>query len=122
MGRRGCARRERPQTSKLSSGKKFGAASGNGNFVEGSTMPTYAYEAMNASGQEVKDQIEAGSSEEAIAKIRSRGQYPTKVREQAAKKRVQKKKGAAAESSGPRRKMPISIGGVPRKQLVTFTR
>src|SRR4051794_6740356 len=85
-------------------------------------MPTYAYEAMNASGQEVKDQIEAGSSEEAIAKIRSRGQYPTKVREQAAKKRVQKKKGGAAESSGPRRKMPISIGGVPRKQLVTFTR
>src|SRR4051794_37687056 len=85
-------------------------------------MPTYAYEAMNASGQEVKDQIEAGSSEEAIAKIRSRGQYPTKVREQAAKKRVQKKKGGAAESSSSKRKMPISIGGVPRKQLVTFTR
>ena len=35
---------------------------------------------------------------------------------------MQKKKGGAAESSTPKRKMPISIGGVPRKQLVTFTR
>jgi len=32
-------------------------------------MPTYAYEAMNTSGQEVKEEIEATSSEEAIAKI-----------------------------------------------------
>ena len=32
-------------------------------------MPLFAYEAMNSSGQEVKDEIEAGSSEEAIAKI-----------------------------------------------------
>jgi type IV pilus assembly protein PilC len=83
-------------------------------------MPTYAYEAMNASGQEVKDEVDATTSEEAIAKIRAKGQYPTKVRERAAKKKVQKKGGK--EDSGPRRKMPISIGGVPRKQLVTFTR
>jgi type IV pilus assembly protein PilC len=124
MGRRGRSRCGLPRSPKPSSWKKFEAASGGeATSPEGSTMPVYAYEAMNASGQEVKDQIEAGSSEEAIAKIRSRGQYPTKVREQAAKKRVQKKKGGgAAESNTPRRKMPLSIGGVPRKQLVTFTR
>src|ERR687889_650129 len=55
-------------------------------------MPTYAYEAMNASGQEVKEEVEATSSEEAIAKIRGKGYFPTKVREKAGKKKVQKKK------------------------------
>jgi type IV pilus assembly protein PilC len=84
-------------------------------------MPTYAYEAMNASGQEVKEEIEATSSEEAIAKIRGKGYFPTKVREKAAKKKVAKK-GKEDVTQTPTRKMPISIGGVPRKQLVSFTR
>src|SRR5262245_27304049 len=83
-------------------------------------MATYAFEAMNSSGQEVKDEIEAGSSEEASQKIRRKGFFPTKVREKAGKKKVGKK--AAATDTGPKRKMPISIGGVPRKQLVAFTR
>src|SRR5207248_11263347 len=84
-------------------------------------MAVYAFEAMNSSGQEVKDEVEAGSNEEAIAKIRGKGFFPTKVREKAAKKKVAKK-GAGAESLTPKRKMPISIGGVPRKQVVSFTR
>src|SRR6476660_6248213 len=85
-------------------------------------MPTYAYVAMNTSGQEVKEEIDAGSSEEAIAKIRAKGYFPTKVKEKAGKKKA--KKGAAADA-GPvekKKKMPMSIGGVPRKQLVAFTR
>src|SRR3954465_12950743 len=82
-------------------------------------MPTFAFEAMNTSGQEVKEEIDAASSEEAIAKIRGKGYFPTKVREKAAKKKVAKKADAAA---GPTKKMPFSIGGVPRKQLVAFTR
>jgi type IV pilus assembly protein PilC len=85
-------------------------------------MPTYAYEAMNSSGQEVKDVIEAVSTEEAIAKIRGRGFFPTKVREKDAKKSAKKKAAADAAPLQPKRKMPISIGGVPRKQLVLFTR
>ena len=85
-------------------------------------MPTFAYEAMNSSGQEVKDEIEATSSEEAIAKIRGKGFFPTKVREKAAKKKVSKKKEEESTTLTKKRKMPISIGGVPRKQLVTFTR
>jgi type IV pilus assembly protein PilC len=84
-------------------------------------MPTYAFEAMNSSGQEVKDEIDAETSEEAIAKIRSKGYFPTKVREKAAKKKVSKKK-EEAQPLVAKRKMPLSIGGVPRKQLVTFTR
>lgn len=83
-------------------------------------MPTYVYQAMNASGQEVKDEIDAATQDEAIAKIRNKGQFATKIKEKAAKKKVVKKDGAAAK--GPTRKMPMSIGGVPRKQLVSFTR
>src|SRR6185436_6824239 len=64
-------------------------------------MPTYAYVAMNASGQEVKEEIDAGSSEEAIAKIRSKGYFPTKVKEKAAKKTAKKKgKGVPEEVEG----------------------
>ncbi|HEY8665279.1 MAG TPA: type II secretion system F family protein [Tepidisphaeraceae bacterium] len=82
-------------------------------------MPTYAFQAMNASGQEVKDEVEATSSEEAISKIRGKGYFPTKVREKTGKKKVKQKE---AGPVAPSRKMPISFGGVPRKQLVNFTR
>jgi type IV pilus assembly protein PilC len=83
-------------------------------------MATFAFEAMNSSGQEVKDEIEASDSQDAIAKIRQKGYFPTKVREKAAKKVVKKK--GKEKDAGPTRKMPMSIGGVPRKQLVAFTR
>src|SRR3954469_23709052 len=86
-------------------------------------MPTYAFDAMNSSGQEVKEEIEAGSSEEAIAKIRAKGYFPTRVKEKAGKKKKKGNAAAAEEQSGPpKKKMPMSIGGVPRKQLVAFTR
>jgi type IV pilus assembly protein PilC len=85
-------------------------------------MPTFAFEAMNSSGQEVKDEVEAASNEEAIAKIRNKGFFPTKVREKAAKKTAKKKAGADSGPMQKKRKMPFAIGGVPRKQLVTFTR
>src|SRR6202142_4082349 len=84
-------------------------------------MPTFVFEAMNKSGQEVKNEIEAETHEEAIARIRQQGLFPTKVREKAAKKFGKKKAGEKGGGT-PKRKMPISIGGVPRKQLVTFTR
>jgi len=87
-------------------------------------MPTYAYVAMNSSGQEVKEEVDANTADEAIAKIRSKGYFPTKVKEKAAKK-GKKQKAGAQEEAGPvavKKKMPLSIGGVPRKQLVAFTR
>lgn len=84
-------------------------------------MAVFTYTAMSSSGQEVKDDIEAASSEEAIQRIRAKKLFPTKVKEKAVKKSA-KKKVAGAQSLAPTRKMPISIGGVPRKQLVAFTR
>ena len=49
-------------------------------------MPNFAYEAMNSSGQEVKDVVEAATKEEAVAKVRSRGLFPTKITPKAEKK------------------------------------
>ena len=42
-------------------------------------MPTFAYEAMSQTGQEVKDEVEASSSEDALAKIRNLGYFPTRI-------------------------------------------
>ena len=83
-------------------------------------MALFQYVALNSSGQEVKDEIEAGTREEAISKIRQRGHIPTKLKEKAGKKAAKKKD--AEVQTGPAHKMPFAIGGVPRKQLVTFTR
>lgn len=87
-------------------------------------MPTFTFEAMNSSGQEVRDEIDAGSSEEAIQKIRAKGYFPTKVKEKAGKKSVKKSSQQEEEMQAisPKKKLPFAIGGVPRKQLVTFTR
>jgi type IV pilus assembly protein PilC len=84
-------------------------------------MPTFQYEAMNAAGQEVKAEIDAGTPDEAIAKIRTQGYFPTKVKEKAAKKG---KGGAvAAGSTAPKKKgFNISIGGVSTKTITQFTR
>jgi len=79
-------------------------------------MPTFQYEAMNASGQEVKDEVEAVSSEEAITKIRNLGYFPTKVRQKGgAKKR-------AAPGAPARKRKSGGMGGVSTKQLTQFTR
>lgn len=77
-------------------------------------MPKFQYEAMNAAGQEVKDEIDAPSSEEAIAKIRSLGYFPTKVRQKGGQKK-------AAAATGTRRKGGAS-GRVSTKQMTQFTR
>src|SRR4051812_48750470 len=88
-------------------------------------MATFQYEAMNAAGQEVKAEIDAGTADEAIVKIRSQGYFPTKVKEKAAKK--QKGGGtAAAASGGPAKKkgggFNLSFGGVSTKVTTQFTR
>ena len=79
-------------------------------------MPTFQYEAMDQTGQEFKDVIEAPTQEEAQATIRQRGFFVTKIsvkkgRKTAAEKKATKKKGKT-----------FAIGGVKMKALTTFTR
>src|SRR5216683_1930820 len=81
-------------------------------------MPTFKYEAMDTSGGEVKDSVEAASEEEAQQKIRQMGYFVTKITQVAGAKKGKGKKG-----KGKRRKGQVfTIGGVSTKLLCTFTR
>jgi len=84
-------------------------------------MPTFLYEAMNNVGQPVKDQVEAATSEEAIAKVRALGYFPTKIKEKTAKAPGAAAAAAAtpAAGGGARRQ---TAGKVSVKLLTTFTR
>src|SRR5215210_2655938 len=83
-------------------------------------MPTYQYEAMDHSGKEVKDTVDAATQEEAQQLIRQKGFFVTKISERA----KAKKKGAApAKKKGGRgKKKSFTIGRISNKQLCTFTR
>lgn len=83
-------------------------------------MSTFLYEAMNQAGQEVKDEIEAASTEDALAKIRSLGYYPTKLKQKGGKRAV--KAEAAAAAGGKKRKSVGGIGRVKVKEVTQFTR
>ena len=79
-------------------------------------MPVYQYEAMNPSGQEVKDELQAPSSEEAVSKIRNLGLFPTKITEKASSRRLKAAAGPAAK------KTSTPMGRVSQKLLTQFTR
>jgi len=77
-------------------------------------MPTFQYEAMDSSGQEIKDIIEAASEEEAQATIKQMGYFVTKLTVSKARR--------AAQKTVKRKGKSFAIGGVGGKQLTTFTR
>ncbi len=81
-------------------------------------MPTFKYEAMDTSGGEVQDVVDAMNEEEAQQKIRQMGYFVTKITEMASGKRGGKKKGAGKRKKG----QTFTIGGVSSKALCTFTR
>ena len=85
-------------------------------------MPTYAYEAMNASGKPLKGTIEASSSEEAIQKLREQQLYPNDVREQKSGGAPKPKVAAAAGAKKKKKGFNIAIGGIPLKRMTLFTR
>ena len=65
-------------------------------------MPTFAYEAMNASGKAQKGTMEAGSSDEVIQKLRGEGMFPTSVREAKAAAKETAKRAAPAAKPAPK--------------------
>ena len=79
-------------------------------------MPTYQFEAMDATGAEIKDVVEAPNQDEAQATIRQMGYFVTKIsvkkgRRLPAQKAIGKNKGKT-----------FALGGVKKKKLVQFTR
>src|SRR5438270_5662163 len=81
-------------------------------------MPTYKYEALDTSGAEVKDSIEATNEEEASQKIKAMGYFVTKLTAGTGGKGA---KGKKAKKTGKSRKT-FTIGGVSQKMLTLFTR
>ncbi len=80
-------------------------------------MPTFKYEAMDTSGGEVKDSVDALSEDEAQQKIRQMGYFVTKITEVAGGA----KKGKKGKKVKKRGKV-WAFGGVRSKHLCTFTR
>ncbi|MGB7345494.1 MAG: type II secretion system F family protein, partial [Pirellulaceae bacterium] len=76
-------------------------------------MPIYQFEAMDATGQEIRDEIDAANEEEAQTTIRQMGYFVTKI---SVKKQVTK----AEEKK--KRKGAFTIGGVKTKNICAFTR
>ncbi|KXB05931.1 pilus assembly protein PilC [candidate division MSBL1 archaeon SCGC-AAA382A20] len=104
-------------------------------------MPKFKYEAMDSDGQTVKEEVVARDTDQAVAKIREDGLFPTRVKQVSEKKEEPTKAASAgatrggatrggATSGGGRRKpkkggggiKSITIGGVSSKNLTTFTR
>lgn len=78
-------------------------------------MPTYQFEAMDATGQEIKDVIEAPSQDEAQATIRQMGYFVTKIF-------VKKSRATPTKNKASRKGKTFSLGGIKTKTLTTFTR
>src|SRR3954451_1830821 len=84
-------------------------------------MPTYQYEAMDHTGREVKDSIDASTQEEAQQLIRQKGFFVTKIAERT--KAAKKGKAPAKKKGGGKgKKKSFTIGKISTKQLCTFTR
>ncbi|MGB7324541.1 MAG: type II secretion system F family protein [Rubripirellula sp.] len=79
-------------------------------------MPVYQFEAMDATGQEIRDEIDAANEEEAQTTIRQMGYFVTKisVKKQAA--------GEAAATGKGGKKRSFTIGGAKTKHICAFTR
>lgn len=75
-------------------------------------MPTYQFEAMDAAGQEIRDEIDAANEEEAQTTIRQMGYFVTKIS-------VKKQ---AAQQQGKKRKRGFALGGAKTKHICAFTR
>lgn len=78
-------------------------------------MPTYHFEAMDATGQEIKDVVEAASQDEAQATIRQMGYFVTKLS-------VKKSRKTAAQKKAGKKGKSFAIGGVKSRVLTIFTR
>jgi type IV pilus assembly protein PilC len=78
-------------------------------------MPTFEFEAMDATGQEIKDVIDAATEEEAQTTIRQMGYFVTKIA-------VKRAGGQAGGGAIARRKKPFAIGGGGTKYVCAFTR
>ena len=93
-------------------------------------MPVYQYEAMDNTGLEIKETIEAATEADATAAIKQKGFFVTRIQEKNRQKKKQPGKGggkdgkaaAAKKAGGAKKKKTFTLGGVKAKKLCSFTR
>ena len=92
-------------------------------------MPTFSYKAIDKFGKEIASEIEVGSYDEAIKKVRSLGYFPTQVTIKKDRKKAGRGVvgGAIPSQPGGALQMSITIpflgiGTVKVAQVTTFTR
>ena len=79
-------------------------------------MASFTFEAVDGKGNKVKKDVDASDRDDAMAKIKGMGLFPTKVKEKEAAP------AAAAAAPGAKKKGKVlAIGGVSMRQLTTFT-
>ncbi len=78
-------------------------------------MPIYAFEAMDSTGQEIRDTIEAANEDKAQETIRGMGYFVTKLA-------VKKSRAKTETATRDGKKRAFAIGGVSSRQLTVFTR
>lgn len=79
-------------------------------------MASFTFEAVDGKGNKVKKDVDASDRDDAMAKIKGMGLFPTKVKEKEAAAA-----GPAATAPGKKRGKVLAIGGVSMRQLTTFT-
>ena len=87
-------------------------------------MPTYQYKAVDATGKELSNTIDAGSPQEAGKKIREKGLFPMQgsIKEKKQKGRGKDKGDAKAKKKGKGIVLDLPVGKVGLKKLTLFTR
>jgi len=79
-------------------------------------MAVFSFRALNQAGEEVRDEIEANSNEEAITKIRNMGYYPTRVETKGGRKV------GAVQARVAKKGKSLAFGKVKKKHLTSFSR
>jgi type IV pilus assembly protein PilC len=79
-------------------------------------MPIYQFEAMDGTGQEIRDVIDAPSQDEAQAVIKQKGLFVTRIGLKKSRKQ------AAGKTASGKKGKTFALGGVNQKTLTSFTR
>jgi type IV pilus assembly protein PilC len=79
-------------------------------------MGSFTFEAVDGKGNKVKKDVDASDRDDAMAKIKQMGLFPTKVKEKEAAPTAN-----VAASTGKKKGKVLAIGGVSMRSLTTFT-
>src|SRR5688500_3767359 len=80
-------------------------------------MPSFTFEAVDGKGNKVKKDVDASDRDDAMAKIKGMGLFPTKVKE----KEAGPGNTAVQAPGAKKRGRVLAIGGVGMRALTTFT-